>query len=167
MSSARLPRKITKFFLLFSEPTTPTIRSLHLNSNLEINVCPTGRQVLIFQEPITLGPGSLLGKRANNGASGKKEANRAGNRGEKGTFRCLFPSRSQLNSIKKKEDSWRETRKPYSPFVLFSTLFAAFSRFMHFDPSNMFQHFNLVPAPFSKGKSPRNEVVLYLLFYYC
>ena len=47
MSSARLPRKITKFFLLFSEPTI--IRFLHLNSNLEINVCPTWKQVLIFQ----------------------------------------------------------------------------------------------------------------------
>ena len=96
------------------------------------------------------------GKTANNGASGKKEANRAGDRGEKGTFRCLFPSRSQLNSICR------------SPICLrINNIKCSISRFMHFDPSTMFQHFNLVPAPFSKGKSPRNEVVLYLLFYYC
>ena len=71
-----------------------------------------------------------------------------------------------MKKERNKEDSWRESRKPYSFFVLLSTLFAAFSRFMHFDPCTMFQHFNLVPAPFSKGKSPRNLTKLYSTYYF-
>ena len=79
------------------------------------------------------------GKTANNGASGKKEANRAGDRGEKGTFRCLFPSRSQLNSIcrspiclrisnikSRKKEIKKIAGEKVESFILFSSSFLLF-----------------------------------------